>query len=348
MRTKTIDGKKVIYKSSSKNTPPIGFIKKVYAKIPDNKKIPVVFETKEQYLNEYIKNQEKAKKTKFTPEQIQQYKHTELQGMKNIVSRYTTKQNPYIDLRTVFFTDKKIPPKQFAQSAYHEYGHELWEKSPKIRKDWKTVNRTTSSTSYGRTDRQEDFAESFMLAKSGIPIDNKRQTILQRDVGLNRTIHPSVRKLFRAGGGSPEDYEKAAEGAKELGLDKFLPKEEIEKDKEKKDKWIPDYKSGIFPSRFKYKMINPLDIEPTEFDKNPGKIQTIADSGPINKPIKVWNKFASKGEYTPPEGYSYTDKYQVVDGHHRLAAAIQRGDIEVPVKIMDDPRHTIKWHIKFG
>ena len=224
MRTKIIDGKKVIYKSSSRNTPPISIIKKVYAKIPDNKRIPIVFETKEQYLNEYIKNQEKAKHTRFTPEQIRQYKHTELKGMKNVVSRYTTKNNPYIDLRTVFFTDKKIPKQQFAESAYHEYGHEIWEKNPKIRRDWQSVHRTTAPTSYGRTDRQEDFAESFMLAKSGIPIDPKRQHILQKDVGLSRHIHPSVRKLVRGGGASPEDYKAYEEGIRENPqLRKFIP-----------------------------------------------------------------------------------------------------------------------------
>lgn len=190
MYKKLIDGKPVIVKANSKNIPPLTEIKKVYAKIPDNKRIPIVFQTKEQYLDEYIKNQEKAKKIKFPEWQKKQYKQEELKNMKNIVSRYTTNHNPYIDRRVVFFNDNKIPVKQFHDSALHEYGHELWEKNPKLRRDWKSVSRTTSPTSYGATSKQEDFAESFMLAKTGRLQDPKRERILSDAVTANRVITP--------------------------------------------------------------------------------------------------------------------------------------------------------------
>lgn len=186
MRKHIIDGKPVIVKANSKNIPPLTEIRKVYAKIPDNKKIPVVFQTKEQYLDEYIQNQEKAHKVEFTAKEKNKYKKQELASMKNIVSRYTTNHNPYIDRRVVFFNDKKIPVKQFHDSALHEYGHELWEKNPKLRRDWKSVSRTTSPTPYGKTCTQEDFAESFMLAKTGRLEDPKREQILSDAVAKNR------------------------------------------------------------------------------------------------------------------------------------------------------------------
>lgn len=184
---KNIDGKKVIIKGNPKNIPPINIIRKIYNKIPDDKKIPIVFETKTQYLNEYIKNQEKARGRPFPKKDIEQYKSTELKHMANIVSRYTTKHNPYIDVRTVFFTDKKVTPTQFTKSAFHEYGHEAWETKPGIRKDWKALNKNTAPTPYGRTARQEDFAESYMLYKTKKLEDPIRQTIIKNDtIGQSR------------------------------------------------------------------------------------------------------------------------------------------------------------------
>lgn len=194
--TTTIDGKKVIYKASS-NTPSKGTIKKVYSRIPDNKRIPIVFETKNQYLNEYIKNQEQKKKIQFTPREKKVYKQHELKDMSNIISRYTTNHNPYIDRRVVFFTDKPISKRQFAMSALHEYGHEVWEKNPKVRRDWHAVNRTTAPTAYGRTDKQEDFAESYMLYKTGGLNGSKRGQILQKDVGRNDVTPLSLTSATR-------------------------------------------------------------------------------------------------------------------------------------------------------
>jgi len=222
MFEKTIDGKRIIVKSNSKNIPPFKVIKDIYSKIPDDKRVPVVFETKEQYLNEYIRNQEKAKGSKFSDAQKASYKRAELSNMSNIVSRYTTKTNPYIDRRVVFFNDHKIPVNQFKDSVVHEYGHELWEKNPKIRKDWKSVSKSTSPTPYGSTSKQEDFADSLMLHTRGKLLDSRREAIIEKDTSQNRSYSPkkinsSVAKLFKIQSGFPEDMLEHEEGKKELG-----------------------------------------------------------------------------------------------------------------------------------
>lgn len=185
MITKNIDGKLVIIKSSLKNIPPLSTVKKIYSKIPDDKHIPIVFETKTQYLNEYIKNQEKDRGKPFPKLEVQEYKSSEMERMGNIVSRYTTKHNPYIDVRTVFFTDHKITPTQFKKSALHEFGHELWENNPKLRMKWKNIH-TKAPTPYGKTSIQEDVAESYMLYKTGGLQDARRKSILVRDGSYNR------------------------------------------------------------------------------------------------------------------------------------------------------------------
>ena len=195
MTTKVIDGKKVVIKSNPTKIPPTSIIKKVYAKIPDDKKIPIVFETKTQYLNEYIKNQEKARGKPFPKREVTKYKNTELERMSNIVSRYTTKHNPYIDVRTVFFTDNKITPTQFAKSAYHEYGHEAWENNPKLKKDWRSVSKTSAPTPYGKTARQEDFAESYMLYKTGELGDTNRAAIISDAISPSRKT-ASIRQMI--------------------------------------------------------------------------------------------------------------------------------------------------------
>ncbi|MFA6089761.1 MAG: hypothetical protein WC755_07930 [Candidatus Woesearchaeota archaeon] len=176
---KVVDGKKV-YFMSKKNLPPIGLLKNVYGGIKDNRKIPVVFETKKQYLQDYIKNQEKIKKYDFPKKQEQQYIKTELKDMKNIVSRYTTKNNKYIEPRIVFFTDNKVGKQGYKQNIYHEFGHEMWERSPTLRKKWSSKTSPTSSpTMYGKTDKEEDFCESYAVTKTGFTVDKNRETILK-------------------------------------------------------------------------------------------------------------------------------------------------------------------------
>lgn len=195
MKKIMIDGKPIVFKST-RNTPPLKTIRDAYAKIPDDKTIPVVFQTKTQYLNEYIKNQEKKKNIDFSPSQEKAYKKRELKDMKNIVSRYTTNHNPYIDRRTVFFTDKKITPNQFKDSVHHEYAHELWEQNPRVRKAWSNVSTRTSPTRYGRTEDQEDFAESFMLKKRGELRDPTRNRIISDATSKARTTQPTNTNPF--------------------------------------------------------------------------------------------------------------------------------------------------------
>lgn len=228
MFTKVIDGKKVIVKGKAQNVPPLKVVKDVYAKIPDNKRIPLVFETKEQYLDEYIKNQEKKKNIRFKPTQIQSYKAKELSNMQNIISRYTTDHNPFIDRRTVFFTDRKIPVQQFKDSAVHEYGHELWEKNPKIRKDWKSVSNSTSPTPYGKTAKQEDFAESYMLHSKGQLFDSRRNNIIRKDVTARNNVLPWHGNIESQTINNP-NYRKVIEtgGHAQLVLMSLKPKQEI-------------------------------------------------------------------------------------------------------------------------
>lgn len=156
---------KLIQVFNKKPTVPKQTIKKVYARIPDDKHIPIQFMSKKQYLKRYIKNQESKHNIDFPKKQENTYIQKESIGMNNIVSRYTTKHNPYYPPAVVFFNDKKISKKQFTINAAHEFGHELWEKNKKIRHNW-NFPKATSPTLYGTTNRQEDFADSFAIFKN--------------------------------------------------------------------------------------------------------------------------------------------------------------------------------------
>lgn len=177
---------KTIYFLSKKNIPPKKVIQKVYRMIPDDKKIPIVFETKQQYLKEYIKNQEYIHKTDFSPQQENEYVQSENINMRPISSRFTTFHNKYIEPRVVFFTDIKHTPQSFKENALHEYGHEKYEKE-KLKKKWK-FSPKTSPTLYGKTDKEEDFAESYALFKDNQSkqLDSGRQQVLQDVTSKNR------------------------------------------------------------------------------------------------------------------------------------------------------------------
>lgn len=127
MRTTIIDGKKVIYWNNKPTNPPLNTIKKVYAKLPDNKNVPIMFMTRKQYIEQYIKNQEKVNGSKFTQQEKRQYIRSEMPVYRNIISRYTTNNNPYFPPAVVFFNDNKI--RDFKTDAEHEYGHEHFEKN---------------------------------------------------------------------------------------------------------------------------------------------------------------------------------------------------------------------------
>lgn len=170
--------KKVLYYDKKGNAPPVQFVKQVYSKLPDDEKVPVEFMTKKQYLKQYIYNQEKQDGIRFSKQEKQQYIRNELQDMRPIVSRFTTYHNPYMPPKVVFFTDSKINKQQFKHNAQHEFGHELYERVPKVRQQWNsTINKTSSPTSYGRTSVDEDFAESYALYKDKRLQDSRRQEV---------------------------------------------------------------------------------------------------------------------------------------------------------------------------
>jgi len=175
------DGKQVIIKNN-RNVPNKKVIWNVYKKIPDNKNIPIVFQTKKQYLKEYIKNQELKHNIDFPKKQEDKYIKNELKDMKNISARYTTKNNKYIEPRTVFFTGSKWPPKTFKNTAQHEVGHEIYERNFNIRNDWNSVNKCNSPTYYGSTKKEEDFADSYMLYKNNKLKKGKRLRIIKDNI----------------------------------------------------------------------------------------------------------------------------------------------------------------------
>ena len=118
MRTK-INKQPITIKGGAKNVPKEAV--NVYSRVP------VEFQTKEQYVKELIKNQEKVRGIDFTDKQEKEFKKTELEKMKNVVARYTTKNNPYMPTKTVFFTDDKISPEKLKEMARHENNHYAWE-----------------------------------------------------------------------------------------------------------------------------------------------------------------------------------------------------------------------------
>lgn len=273
MKKIMIDGKPIVFKST-KNTPPLKTIREAYAKIPDDKTIPAVFQTKTQYLNEYIKNQEKKKNIDFSPTQERAYKKRELKDMRNIVSRYTTNHNPYIDRRTVFFTDKKITQNQFKDSVNHEYAHELWEKNPRIQRAWDKVSLKNSPTRYGRTDNQEDFAESFMLQKKGMLRDPTRNRIISDSTTKNRK-QISVNNSFLTNSKATMFPELSLFTHRETGFSEF----DVNHDGK-----INDFDMNILRRREKQKPTRDitgkndvadalsLDLEPGQVDSNQFKI----------------------------------------------------------------------------
>ena len=123
-----VDNKPVLVFNNKKNIPSRSVIQKTYRKIPDNKNIPIMFMTRQQYLNLYLKNQEKQNGTRFNTQERKEYIREEMPVYRNIIGRYTTNHNPYFPPAVVFFNDKKITSKQFQRTVFHEYGHEYAER----------------------------------------------------------------------------------------------------------------------------------------------------------------------------------------------------------------------------
>ena len=88
---------------------------------------PVIFETKKQYVNELIHNQEKVRGIDFPKSQEDKFRKEELKKMQPVCARYTTKSNPYMPPRMVIFTDNKISPDRLQEMVVHEQRHMAWE-----------------------------------------------------------------------------------------------------------------------------------------------------------------------------------------------------------------------------
>jgi hypothetical protein len=209
---KLSDGKKVIFKSK-KNLPKMSWIKNTYSQIPDDPKIPLVFQTKKQYVKSYLKNQEKKRGIDFTKPEEVEYMKNELARMTGVVSRYTTKKNPYAPPMTVIFTDSPMNKNQFQNYAKHEVAHEIYERNPKCAKDWKLkINPNDSPSSYGRTDDEEDFAESYVMYNNGQLLSNERQKIMKDTISNDLSKRAKLANTASLCRSYSEEYDKDSLG----------------------------------------------------------------------------------------------------------------------------------------
>ena len=113
---------KIIIKGNKENIPKDVDVSKMI--LPPG---PIVFETRKQYVDELIHNQEKVRGIDFSKKQEKVFEKAELKKMAPVIARYTTKSNPYMKPETVFFTDEKISKDMLPQMARHEFQHFAWE-----------------------------------------------------------------------------------------------------------------------------------------------------------------------------------------------------------------------------
>jgi len=181
-----IDGKPVYYVGYKHNAPSPRVVQKVYAKIPDDKTVPVVFQTKKQYLKEYIKNQELANDVKFSKREKEQYIKNELKDMQPVVSRFTTYHNDFMPPRTVFFTDNRFnkDKQNFAESAFHEYWHEKTEGLPHLQDD------EIKAEEYAKDKMRYDlYSKNNIIGYHGTPEADK---ILKDGFDVNKTYSKAI------------------------------------------------------------------------------------------------------------------------------------------------------------
>jgi len=169
VKTQTIASKSVLYYNHN-STPKVKTIQKVYKKIPDNTNIPLMFMTRKQYLNQYIKNQENKNGVKFTSSEKKEYVKKEMPQYRHIIGRYTTKQNEYFPPAVVVFNDKDnkqyINGKCFGGFAWHEFGHEKAEKQHLgLNRDSEEIYADKiayDKTSHNLTDENPNEIESYL------------------------------------------------------------------------------------------------------------------------------------------------------------------------------------------
>jgi len=138
------------------------------------------------------------------------------------------------------------------------------------------------------------------------------------------------------------------------GLDcfPFDKKKHSWKKKEKKDKiisYVGPYPFELYPdaTRYKYKSVPIKKLSKREYSHDEFKVEDIKSSGEINEPIQVKNikkplqtykniKYTGRkdSEKIPYDPYA-SDKYVILDGHHRAIAASERGDTHIVAKVYD-------------
>ena len=165
-----ISGKKVQV-FNNHPIPKRNVIKKAYDKIPDDTNIPLQFMTRKQYLNKYVKNQEKVNNVDFTPKEEKDFIIKRTPHYKNIIGRYTTKTNDYYPPAVVVFNDKdnfkNIKGDKFDDLVFHEYGHELVEKQGMKMPIMKEEQFADNISEYGNTRKifSDTRAKNYAIKK---------------------------------------------------------------------------------------------------------------------------------------------------------------------------------------
>ena len=355
------DGKDVIYKHKG-NYPSVKMLDKIYKTIPDDKNVPVVLETRKQYLSEYVANQEKKKGIKFSEEEKKQYMKEELEKLKDVDARFTTYHNRFIAPRVVIFPQKdKINEERIKEDIYHEYGHELWEKNKKLRKKWK-FRKATSPTLYGTTDKEEDMAESYMLYKLHNPklISNPNAQITPRLIAIDTSVkdRKRIKNIHDERILNPVYAPNPTTVSKQMNIKKEIEEEEVvDKDKITKDKWgkLTTTPIADYPESFGYTgetiMMPPqkfLDITHQEAIERVTRNPDPADEwilGPREDYEKVVIRpknverlkpiLASEEKEMNLPYLEYRGGIPIGhEGRHRAAAARELGMEQIPVRVI--------------
>jgi hypothetical protein len=312
-----LDGKPVYYVGSKQNAPSPRIVQRVYATIPDDKNVPVVFETKKQYLQEYIKNQELANNVKFSKREKQQYVKHELKEMRPVVSRFTTYHNDFMPPRTVFFTDNKFNKDNgnFEVSALHEYWHEKTEGNKKLQDD------EVAAEQYARDRATNDWQSKNMVFKMHYGVDSVAdknvKTVLMNPEDFLRTAY----KESQLSPGAPyQPYEAyKAEVLRRSSVDwhkKAIPSKrmQVEIPFLMFDKWgRPIGHEGRHTSQAAVELgLNeiPVTIEQRrysrEWEKPPYSFQ-----GPFSSDVKKLLNSPTYKEQAVPNQYVYTGEYKI-------------------------------------
>lgn len=271
LKETTISGKKVQVFNNNP-IPKRSVIKKAYDKIPDDKNIPLQFMTRKQYLNKYIKNQEKINGVDFSSVQEKEFINKRMPVYKNILGRYTTKTNDYYPPAVVVFNDKdnlnNIKGDKFDDLVFHEYGHELAEKNGMKMPLMK----------------EEHFADnvSKYAQQTKIFYDNKA-----KNYALNKIKTDSTSKNKKWRYDASEGWPPVRTKIKLVNPNDLEPSESEEEKDRNKIEFIKDSGDIIEPIQ----VWNKFDSSQKYQIKN-GHHRTIAarERGDTYVPVEVWDK----------------------------------------------------------